>query len=49
MKKTTKLERKIAYIFNVLTDKNYLKEIRPLNLEDFFSQKREINFKQIFF
>lgn len=48
-KKNTNLERKNSYLFNVLTDKNYLKEIRLFNLEDYFYQKREINFEEILF
>lgn len=43
---TTKLERKNLYLFNILTDKSYLKEIRLFNLESYFCEKRKINFNE---
>ena len=46
-KSSIKIERKNIYIFNTLTDKNYLKEIRLFNLEDYFNKKRKINFEDI--
>lgn len=45
----TKLERKNIYLFNILTDKNYLKEIRLFNLENNFFSKMKINFDRILF
>lgn len=45
-KENTKLERENFYIFNILTDKSYLKEIRLFNLEKYFEEKRNRNLKE---
>ena len=45
--KNIKLERKNAYLFNILTDKTYLKEIRLFDLENIFCKKRKFNFDNI--
>lgn len=45
----SKLERKNVYLFNILTDKTYLKEIRLFDLENNFFQKRKLYFDDILF
>ena len=40
-------ERKDAYIFHILTDKDFLKEIRSFNLEKYFGERRSVLFNII--
>ena len=47
IKKNTKNERKNTYLFDILTNKNFLKEIRLFNLESYFGKQRFSIFKII--
>lgn len=47
IKQTAKDERKSWYMFHILTDKDYLKEIRSFNLEKYFGEKRSTVFSLI--
>lgn len=40
------LNRKVEYFFNVMTEKEYIKEQRLFNLRSFFAQKRMRSFKE---
>lgn len=40
IKKNTNNERKNTYLFDILTNKNFLKEIRLFNLESYFEKQR---------
>ena len=47
IKKNTNNERKNTYLFDILTNKNFLKEIRLFNLESYFGKQRLSIFKII--
>ena len=47
IKKNTNNERKNTYLFDILTSKNFLKEIRLFNLESYFGKQRLSIFKII--
>lgn len=47
IKKNTSNERKNTYLFDILTNKNFLKEIRLFNLESYFGKQRLSTFEII--